>query len=244
MPSCNGASGYTSATLAAPPSTSAVTAPISSTESSTSGSMPAVISRAPAGLRVGGTAPWRRRRREQLPHRHRHPPLPQPLRQRHRQQRMPAQREETILSPHPLQAQHLREHLAHDLLNNRGRPPPPRHRATVVRHQHRRRPSRPRHRMGRHSRPAADHPGCPPGPSPPPAPPPDAPPAPPPPHPAPPGTPGPSPDHQHARRTPAAHPRPTAPHPRSGTSAPHHHQTGTPQTAPPSNPPRPPTPPS
>src|SRR6266542_3697414 len=58
MPSCNGASGYTSATLAAPPSTSAVTAPISSTESSTSGSMPAVISRAPAGIRFGGTATW------------------------------------------------------------------------------------------------------------------------------------------------------------------------------------------
>src|SRR6266496_1658451 len=51
---------------------------------------------------------------------------------------MPAQREETILSPHPLQAQHLREHLAHDLLNNRGRPPPPRPRATVVRHRQRR----------------------------------------------------------------------------------------------------------
>src|SRR6266536_1973922 len=82
--------------------------------------------------------PSRRRRREQRPHRHRHPPLPQPLRQRHRQQRMPAQREETILSPHPLQAQHLREHLAHDLLRDRGRPPPPRHRATVVRHRQRR----------------------------------------------------------------------------------------------------------
>ena len=68
--------------------------------------------------------PGRGRRLEQRPHRHRHPPLTQPLHQRHRQQRMPAQRKETVLSAHPsrLQAQHLRERRAHDLFHGCGRP--------------------------------------------------------------------------------------------------------------------------
>ena len=101
--------------------------------SSTSGSISGVICCAPAGIRFGGTAPGqadgrrrqprRGRRLEQRPHRHLHPPLPQPLHQPHRQQRVPAQREEVIVGPDRVQAEHLREQAADDLLGHRQRPP-------------------------------------------------------------------------------------------------------------------------
>src|ERR1017187_145566 len=55
MPSCNGASGYTSATFAAPPSTDATTWASSPAPSPASGTISGVITSAPAGIRFGGT---------------------------------------------------------------------------------------------------------------------------------------------------------------------------------------------
>ena len=61
--------------------------------------------------------PGRRRRLEHRPHRQlRAQHRPDPADQPHRQQRMPAQVKETVLGPDPLQAQHLGERPAQDLL--------------------------------------------------------------------------------------------------------------------------------
>ncbi len=95
--------------------------------SSTSGSMSGVISARPGRDQV------RRHRHLGRPGRRRparpgsasrtapapapaRPALAQPLDQPHRQQRMPAQREEVILGPDPVHAQHLGEQPAQDLL--------------------------------------------------------------------------------------------------------------------------------
>ena len=56
MPSCSGASGYTSATFRAPPGTAAVIASTCSWDRPTSGSMAGVIACAPSGIARGGTA--------------------------------------------------------------------------------------------------------------------------------------------------------------------------------------------
>ena len=104
--------------------------------------MSGVICCAPAGIRFGGTVtsgprgrggqPGRGRRLEQRPHRHRQAPLAQPLDQLHREQRVPAQGEEVVLRPDPLQAQDLGEHRADDLLRAPS-PGPGRRPAGVVR---------------------------------------------------------------------------------------------------------------
>ena len=85
--------------------------PISSAVSSASGSISGVICRAPAGIRFGGTATAAGPAAAASPagvgasNSARtgtcQPPLPQPLHQPHRQQRMPAQREEVVLGPDP-----------------------------------------------------------------------------------------------------------------------------------------------
>ena len=108
---------------------------ICSCDRSTSGSIAGVMRSAPpSGTSRGGTATAscpacggqqrRGRRREQRPHRqHGQAVLPQPLRQRHRQQRMTAQLEETVLRTDPVHTQHLSEHPAGDLLAHRRRAP-------------------------------------------------------------------------------------------------------------------------
>src|SRR5882757_4573039 len=56
MPSCNGASGYTSATFTAPPSTAAHTNSTCAAVRSTNGSISGVITSAPSGTPFGGTS--------------------------------------------------------------------------------------------------------------------------------------------------------------------------------------------
>ena len=86
--------------------------------SSASGSISGVITAAPAGIRFGGTCHLGGRSRSGQPRRGRRlrtapapppprPRCPQPLDQPHRQQRMPAQVEEVILRPDPVQPEHL-----------------------------------------------------------------------------------------------------------------------------------------
>ena len=138
MPSCSGASGYTSATFAAPPVN-----PRDNPADLPCGQLHQRQHLRRDRPRPGRDQvrrhrhlsrprrrrqPGRRRRLEQRPHRDRHPPLPQPLHQRHRQQRVPAQLEEVILGAHRrLQPEDLGERPAQDLLRRRRRAPPARH---------------------------------------------------------------------------------------------------------------------